>query len=608
MNDYLKTEREIKGYVEIEYSDIDNTLPIGASITAIEESPISKQSFIDYNNDKRVGQNYASLENNYFLLDGSFVLPYKPDNEEYYYNNNSGYITNQTVKDWMDEWVQTSIPITISGLSKLMYGMTIYLKDNIPGTINFTFTNSDSETLTYDITNNTKDIITIKFDEQQTITTINMAFSDFEYEDRRLRISFIDYGLSDILKDNTLINFNIVENIGDLNLEFPSNQLTINLYDEDDMFDINNPQSYANFLNQGLLVKAKPYIGILTEHDGVKYDESLATFYLQSWSSNKNEITLNCVDYLEKMKNIKNTDRVIPYKLTESNCETLDGSLELITGIPIDTFKNFKDNQNYLNDNYVETLNPFEYLQQLMIWLWGYLYNENNKLIINKRDNSSAYSNTLSLNNNLLDEPKYTLREKIKSISIVQYTGYYVNDPKQWQAAEDIYLTNSERAYNNQPEIVDLGEYHELHVEARNISEDLGITKVFNASDYCPMVISPPTNITFYDLGVATFKTKTYLKNFNDSGKEITIDNKFFTTTSLSNVYDLDSICESLCNKINNENKKYNVSINYIGDPNIKPNMTIPIETQYGDKQVKVLKHTLTFNGGLTGTIEGVGD
>lgn len=596
MNEYLQNEREIKGYVEIEYSNIDNTLPIGASLNYPEEAPISE---LINNKNTKISTNYASLEEDYFLLDGSFVLPYKPENEEIYYNENSGYITERTV-----EFLPNEIPIEITSISKDIYGITLYFKDNIPGTINLIFNND----LTYNITNNIKDIVSVKFDSLQTITSINMTFSDFEYENRRFRLSLIDFGLSDILKDSTLIDFKITENIGDLNLEFPSNQLTITLYDENDMFDITNPSGYADFLNEGLLVKAKPYIGILTEYNGIKYDDSQATFYLQSWSNNKNEITLNCVDYLEKMKNVRNTDRVGGIILNETNCDNLDVALTKTTGTDVDSFKNFEDDQNYIEDYYVETTNSFEYLQQLMIWLWGYIYNENNKLIIDKRENSIIYNNTLSLENNLLEEPKYSLREKIKSVSITKYTGYYVNNPKIWQEADLIYLTNSSKAYNNQPEIVNLDTYHDLHVEARNISMDIGIFKTFNASEYCPTIISPSTNISFYDLGAATFSTESYIKNFNDSGKEITIDNKFFKESTESNVYNLDAICESICNKINNENKKYDIQIQYTGDPNIKPNMIVPIETQYGEKQVKVLRHTLTFNGGLTGTIEGVGD
>lgn len=603
MNEYLQDEREIKGYVEIEYSDIDNILPVDAGLSYPTEANICVGELFTYrDDDKKFRTNYASLEEDYFLLDGSFVLPYMPENESQYHNKNVGYITDEPVAQLPDD-----VPISISSISKEMYGMTIYFKDNIPATINFTFTNSDSETLTYNITDNTEDIVSVKFDEKETITAISLTFSDFEYQNRRFRIAWIDYGLTDILKDETLINFKIIENIGDLNLEFPSNQLTIQIYDENDMFDINNPKGYADFLNEGLTVKAKPYIGIQTKLEGIKYDNDLATFYLQNWSNNKNEITLNCVDYLEKMKQIRNVNRVGEQVLDENACDYLDVAFSNITGITIDTFQNFKNNQNYLNDWYVDTITSLEYLKQLMIWLWGYIYTENNKLVIDKRENTTLYDNTLSLDSNLLDEPKYTVREKIKSISITQYNGYYINDEKTWQAADVIYLSNSERASQGN-EIVELPEYHELHVEASNISADIGINKVFNTSDYAPSVTTPATNITFYDLGTCTFKTANYIKEFNSIGKEIVIDNKFFALASASGVNTLDTICESICNKINAENKKYDIAVNYTGDPSIKPNMIVPIETQYGNKQVKVLKHTLTFNGGLTGTIEGVGD
>lgn len=598
-NEYLQSEREIKGYVEIEYSDIDNNISTGANVTYPTEAPICYEELTtSYDGDQKLRINYASLEEDYFLLDGSFVLPYKPDSVQSFHNKNVGYVSNQIVASLPDE-----IPITISSISKNMDGLTLYFKDNIPATINATF----NGTLEYNITNNVKDVVSIKFDSQQTITSISMTFSDFEYQDRRFRLSYIDFGLSDVLKDDELINFNLIENIGDLNLEFPSDQLTVNLYDEEDKFDINNPSGYANLLNDELSVKIKPHIGILTATEGIKYNDDLAVFYLKSWSNNKNQITLNCVDVLEKIKSTANADRIGEVLLTESLAEGIDASLETSTGFEIDTFKNFKDNQNYLCDWYIDTMNAYEYLQQAMIYLWGYISSNDDNVIINKRENSEIYNNALSLDTTLLEEPKYSVRELIKSVSITQYNSYYVNDPKVWQSANVIYLTNSERASQGN-EVVDLGSYHDLHVEASGISEDIGIYKTFNTSEYCPAVTTPATNITFYDLGQIDFSTSKYIKQFNDKGKEIEIDNKFVIDIGSGQHYTLNQICESLCNKINNENKKYDISIKYTGDPSIKPNMIVPIETQYGEKQVKVLRHTLTFNGGLTGTIEGVGD
>lgn len=605
MNEYLQDEREIKGYVEVEYSNIDNTFEVGSEYLFINQAPISDFTKIE---NKKVAQNYASLEQDYFLLDGSFVLPYMPSGETEYYNTNSGFISADTI----EELIQPSmnyIPLYINNISKTIDGFTIYLKDNIPSDIELKFTNSNSEELTYTIEDNTKEVITIKFDEQQTITAIEMKFSNFEYNNRRFRMPKFDYGLSDILKDSKLISFNLVENIGELNLEFPSNQLTINIYDEEDNFDIMNPSGYASLLNESLKVKFKPYLGILTTNEGIKYEE-LATYYLKDWSNNNKNITLNCVDYLEKMKNIPYAPDVYGYDLTRSSLMGLDHDLETETNIKFDDFTNFEDSsgKGYLEVPYLDTMNVFDYLTNLLVYLWGYMYSDKDKIVVGKREENLVYEDTLTLDTNLLEEPIYTLKEKIKSITITEYMGTYINNPKQWQAAETIYLTNSERAYNNQPEIVDLGKYHDLHVEGRNVSGDIGVYKVLNASEWCPAVISPPTNITFYDLGEATFSTETFIKQVNDSGKEITIDNKLFKLSDDETKYGIVEVCDNLCNKIIDDYKTYDISIKYVGDPNIKPNMILPIETQYGEKQIKVLKHTLTFNGGLTGTIEGVGD
>ena len=71
MNEYLLDEREIKGYIEIEYSEIDDTFPVGTQFNFPTEAPISE---LVNSENRKSGTNYASLEQDYFLLDGSFVL------------------------------------------------------------------------------------------------------------------------------------------------------------------------------------------------------------------------------------------------------------------------------------------------------------------------------------------------------------------------------------------------------------------------------------------------------------------------------------------------------------------------------------------------------
>ena len=112
-------------------------------------------------------------------------------------------------------------------------------------------------------------------------------------------------------------------------------------------------------------------------------------------------------------------------------------------------------------------------------------------------------------------------------------------------------------------------------------------------------------------MGTVNFTTSTYIDNVNSNGIELNIDNKFFKEyggESGSFAQTLDETCSNICDRIKSMYKKYDVEINYIGDSNINIDDIVEVETQYGIREVRILEHDLTFNGGLSGTIKGVGD
>ena len=608
MNEYLQDEREIKAYIEVEYSNVDDTLPTGTETFYPTEAPIS--SFSDYNN-KKISENYASLEQDYFLLDGSFVLPYKPENEETYNNNNSGYISNVTAEYLTDYFV---INQYIGASGKDCHGITIYFKDNIPKKINLEVTSISNNVYNYSVEENDKEVVSFRFGFGLTVTELKITCELFEHQDRRIRIPQINFGLTDLLKGNNLIQFNIVENIGELNLEMPSNQLTINIYDEEDKFNIFNPKGYADLLNQGSSVKLKPYIGILTENNGIKYNEEMATFYLKDWTNNKKEITLNCVDYFEILKNTKSASR-IGTSANYGNNENknmllgLDALIENETGIEFDDFVNFDDGTKgtfYYDDTYVTTTNVFDYLAQFMIWVWGFMYCAN-KIQVKPRNEIENYNNLLNLDYALLEDPIYTLKEPLKKINISKYSGELIKE----QLETEVYY--GEYLYNKYLEnlIVTFTAPCDVRAEFGNFSQTWENVTSVDLKSWATALYESG-EITVYITAFYTSQTSSvYTKDINNIGKTIEITNKFFkeySGESGSYADELQDICNQLANKILEEHKKYNVKFNYIGDPNIKPNMIVPIETRYGNKEIKVLKHSLTFNGGLTGSIEGVGD
>ena len=54
--------------------------------------------------------------------------------------------------------------------------------------------------------------------------------------------------------------------------------------------------------------------------------------------------------------------------------------------------------------------------------------------------------------------------------------------------------------------------------------------------------------------------------------------------------------------------KKSKISLEYSGNPSHEAGDTITVPTKYGDKDLFIEKLTLKYDGGLSGTIDGVGN
>jgi hypothetical protein len=93
-NDFKKAikneDRQLKGYVEVLYKHEDINAEVSSEGIGTDVLPIVMSTEkILY--DSRISTDYATLENNYFKLDGSFILP----NQEM--NKGTGYISNHVL-------------------------------------------------------------------------------------------------------------------------------------------------------------------------------------------------------------------------------------------------------------------------------------------------------------------------------------------------------------------------------------------------------------------------------------------------------------------------------------------------------------------------------
>lgn len=207
--------------------------------------------------------NYASLEQDYFKLDGSFILP----NE--YYNKYSGFITDN---------INVYPKITLSGIypededeQLLMKKIYIVFKDDYATKLDITYTkNPDDvspETRTVSITNNNKIleiIIPSDFLVANNEYEIEITFKDCVDTNHRIRIEKITSEKPEIIENREIISSNMLEQTDLYGTSTPNNSFSLKVINYDRRFNILQKDNILNRLRPGSIIKF--YIGIKTNN------------------------------------------------------------------------------------------------------------------------------------------------------------------------------------------------------------------------------------------------------------------------------------------------------------------------------------------------------
>ena len=187
------TEREIKGYVEVIFDNQDGS---GYTLTAAPER-LKNSLESEIVDGIKKNKKYASLEENYTELDGSFLLPnYNVKGDK------SGYVSNEIFSNIENR------TITLSKESDFITssGITIYFENNIAQKFTLTIINGDDENVILEVEND-KSVYQHIFDNPMIIKSISINIQQMEYSNRRIRISEIDFGISQVYEGSDLVSF-----------------------------------------------------------------------------------------------------------------------------------------------------------------------------------------------------------------------------------------------------------------------------------------------------------------------------------------------------------------------------------------------------------------
>ena len=611
-----ESDRKIFGYVDIKYQNNNYNTGVSQEPTIL---PIFK--FDGIIGGSKVMQKYAILDNNYTLLDGSFMVW----NENVV--DNKGYMSNDIFENISD----TSIIIS-NASSPPVKGITIYFKENLPFDFVINITDTNNNVITHTVTNNTRMVYQYILEDEIYVSSVELVVSRVEFPKNRLAIAYIDFNLSDFYEGEELVKFNVTEELNLLLESIPINTCNININNYPipgigNKFDVINPKGITKYLNDNVWLS--PYIGVLTEENGIEY-VPMGIFYLSDWTSDTDgNVTLNGQSVLNKLNSdlLKSNGSFLRERLYSGNLSSL-----LSQTTPY-TYRFRTLSYVYSHILYMKEFNLMNYLKTVIIcMLYCDLYSnqeeEFRKFYVDRYNrislmpiNFNSVSNISRLE--LKKDAEYITREQIKTLNIKSplsaYFTYDAREGKKTLISTTYKLKSNEEYTWLSCDKYMVGSSAELQTTIVSGNATATLIDYNNSSIYVKIVGTPDSEIEIncvayeaqgYRIGSIT---NTITNNKVTTGSSVTIDISQIIQTV---AYDIDQntrVSYPFEKLYFGLDKPYSIKAETMGDPSIEIGDVVSIQTRYQDKNagykdVIVTKQSFTFDGGLQCSIEGVGD
>ena len=601
-NAIKSSNREVYGYVELNYQNNEYDLQV-TNVPTLSDIVLNDGSGLITG--IKMMKKYATLENNYTLLDGSFMVW-----NEYTLSEN-GIITDDVFKN-IDN---PKITIVNNSNTIPIKGITIYFKENLPFDFNITYTYSNETTSTDNITNNTSMVYQKIFISDVYISEISINITRVEYPNNRLIISCVDFNISDLYNGDELISFNVDEEIDLLFDTVPINTCVVNLnnypsQDGGNKFDPINPIGIVKYLNDNVVVK--PFIGVLTETNGIEY-VSMGIFYLKDWSSeNDGNVTINCENLTSKLE----TTNIISdgnYLRPSHNATYYNSYFNNMTGYTFDLQSEHNAHQSYL-----KTFNLMNWLRCYTIENLTYNYANN---IYNKqqlrvtRDNiitNSVLSNIICdkiSRKELKEDVDYTMKKLINKVEIIDTNYTQSSDVSNKKVVDVTHILKNDVEYV----WYQLEDMADTPTFSYSVTSGSGTAELIDRNFFMIYVkftgtIGSEIHITCTSNvhSKTSENTLIFVNNF-ESGETLKLNfDQYWNYIIRYRSKDIANYCLT-------KDKKYKISFETIGDPSLEVGDTISIQTRYQDindgyRNIVITKQQFTFNGGLQCSVEGEGD
>lgn len=274
--DIMTRYKRNKSYISVGIGIIDQEAQASAQASA--ETAYWSKGNIFNSNQSRI--EYATLEENQNKADGKML--FLPENNELMQLLNNGIVTDA---------VRGSVRIDFPQLYSIK-GITLVFGSAYPTEFTvktaektLTYTNNSERFFTYDVLGDTDYII---------ITPITMVGGE-----QRFRLQSVLMGVGLSYTNEQTKSFKHSEEVSTISEELPKESTNFSFYDEENLFDVNDDNSFIDFLET--MQKVTISFGLELDDGTVEWHQ-VATNYLKTWKSQKGVVTLTATDRLSQMK------------------------------------------------------------------------------------------------------------------------------------------------------------------------------------------------------------------------------------------------------------------------------------------------------------------
>lgn len=532
------------------------------------------------------GKVYVTAESNMYILDGNHEIV--PTNIRQF----QGYVSD--VVSGADSTFASPPQITIyDPNSTTLYDLTgftiLFDKENNDYPTEFTITYYANNTLvgTKEIRNNTL-VKYIDDEEKIGINKIVITFLKTHNYNRRIRVLGITLGIYEEFTGsgtNPIISLSHDIEISPLSKEIPMNNFTFTIYDPDQNYDAENPQGIWKYAKKGQIITLKY---IYTIDNETKETEEVAggRFYMDSKpSTNDDEATFTSVSRIEMMEDTYNEGTYYPsgrsYKALFEDVFTFAG----LSSSEYEIDASLAD----INTTIPLPKESCKQCIQLLCQATGTIAFEDvsGKIWI-KKNNTELDDYMLELKTNL-SFPKYSEEPaEIKNLVITKYTPTVDEELSQLaktsfslEGTADIivdYDLSTDHTYTIEGATVNSGAFYanccKLNLTALSNSE---ITLIVNGKK-----IDLTANNKVWNISSKGYDCELDFEMLSDDEQMAKLKTMYLKYLEESNRY----------------------SIEYRGNPELRPNDIIQLQTKFVDRvNAMILSTSYSYDGGSSGNI-----